>query len=129
MRINTRKRRGGNSIPGNSATSYVYNNYGTQDAQVSRVENNFSDQVAGKSNFLTPSWDLTLGSKGIINNLGQYFTGGKSKKKRHNKKRHTKKGGFFYEVIKQAVVPFTLLAMNKSLDNKKKPIKRSIYKK
>ena len=119
----TRKKRGGNShgpVSGTSAGSYVYNNYGTQDAQVSRVNTNMSDLVATKSNFLTPPWDLTLGSKGLIPNL---LRGGKSKKN-HKKKRITKKkGGFFYEVIKQAVVPFTLLAMSDGFS------KKSIYKK
>ena len=127
MRINTRKRRGGYPIPGTSAANYVMNNYGNQNEQVSRVNNNYSDIVASKSNFLTPSWAPMLGSKGVIHNL---FTGGKSKKKRLTKNRHTKKkGGFFYEVIKQAVVPFTLLAMNTSFKNKKRPKKRPIYKK
>jgi hypothetical protein len=127
MRTNTRKRRGGNGnpIPGTSANSYVLNNYGTQDAQVSRVASNTADVVAPNSNFLTPSWDLTLGSKGLIANLGQYMSGGKSKKKHHKKKSGTKKkGGFFYEVVKQAAVPFTLLAMNSVYSKHKK----SMYK-
>ena len=129
MRTHTRKRRGGNVGPihGTSAANYVLRNYDTQDAQVSRVENNNSDIVASKSNFLTPSWDLTLGSKGLIANLGQYMSGGKSKKRTrsHKKKSGTKKkGGFFYEVIKQAVVPFTLLAMSDVYARNKK----SMYK-
>jgi len=123
MTKNTRKRRGGNShgpILGTSAGSYVQNNYGTQDTQVNRVNTNMSDVVASKSSFLTPSWDLTLGSKGLIPNL---LTGGKSKRK-HKPKRHTKKkGGFFYEVVKQAIVPFTLLAMSNGYS------KKSVYKK
>ena len=127
MRINTRKKRGGNAgpLPGSSAAEYVGNNYGkTSNIQVDSVNNNHSDVVAPKSNFLTPSWDLTLGSKGLIANLGQYMSGGKSKKNYHKKKRNTKKkGGFFYEVIKQAAVPFTLLALSDGFS------KKSIYKK
>jgi hypothetical protein len=128
----TRKKRGGNSgpIPGTSAGTYVYNNYDSQPAQFSRVNNNNSDLIATKSNFLTPSWDLTLGSKGLIPDLGKYMSGGKSKKKIHKKKGITKKkGGFFYEVIKQAVVPFTLLAMSDVYSNKTMYKKKSMYKK
>jgi len=117
----TRKKRGGNGGPiqGTSASSYVLNNYGaTSNAQVQRVNENYSDIVATKSNFLPPEWFPTLGSKGLIANLGQYMSGGKSKRS-HKKKTHTKKkGGFFYEVIKQAVVPFTLLAMSDSFTRK-----------
>ena len=126
---NTRKKRGGNGVGtggpilGTSAGNYVLNNYGTSNAQVQRVNENYSDIVAAKSNFLTPPWDPTLGASGLISNLGQYMAGGKSKKRSHKKKSQTKKkGGFFYEVIKQAVVPFTLLAMSDGFSGK------SVYK-
>jgi hypothetical protein len=120
-----KKKRGGNGggnigpIQGTSAGTYVANNYGTQDEQVARVNNNYSDTVAASSSFLTPPWNLTLGSSGLIPNLGQFMSGGKSKKRSKKQKKLTKKkGGFFYEVIKQAVVPFTLLAMSDGLTRK-----------
>ena len=123
MRINTRKKRGGNPILGNSAGSYVFNNYGTTDNQMARVNSNYTGPVAPNSSFLTPSWDLGLGSKGVIPNLGQYMSGGKTKKRNNRKNKSSKKkGGFFYEVIKQAAVPFTLLAMSSSYGKGKKSL-------
>ena len=102
MPYTRRKRRGGNSsftpAVGTSATTYVSNNYGDENSQFNRVMG-----TPGQSNVLY-----------AIGDAPSKMTGGR-RKKRHSKKRHTKKkGGFFYEVVKQAIVPFTLLALNNS---------------
>jgi hypothetical protein len=103
----TRKKRGGfTPASGTSAASYVSNNYGDQNSQFNRTMN--SSGVLGQSNFLTPIGDSSIGTSYIIPKI----TGGRRKRK-HSKKRQTKKkGGFFYEVVKQAIVPFSLLALN-----------------
>ena len=106
MTYTRRKRRGGNSsftpAVGTSATSYVQNNYGDQNSQFDRVMSSPS-----QSNVLYPLGDTSSSSS-------HKMTGGR-RKKRHSKKRHTKKkGGFFFEVVKQAIVPFSLLALNNS---------------
>ena len=96
MPYTRRKRRGGTFTPavGSSATTYVSNNYGDENSQFSRVMS-------------SPS------QSNVLYAIGDKMTGGRRKKKR-SKKRHTKKGGFFFEVVKQAVVPFSLLALNNS---------------
>jgi hypothetical protein len=99
----TRKKRGGfTPASGTSATSYVSNNYGDQNSQFNRTMG--SQGLMNPSNVLSP-----IGSSG--SSYIPKMTGGR-RKKRHSKRRHTKKGGFFYEVVKQAIVPFSLLAIN-----------------
>jgi hypothetical protein len=107
MPYTRRKRRGGNSsftpAVGTSATTYVSNNYGDQNSQFDRVMSSPS-----QSNVLYPLGDTPTSSS------SHKMSGGR-RKKRHSKKRHTKKkGGFFFEVVKQAIVPFSLLALNNS---------------
>jgi hypothetical protein len=100
----TRKKRGGfTPASGTSATSYVTNNYGDLNNQINRTMS--TKGILNQSNVLSP-----IGDSGT-SNLPK-MTGGRRKKK-HSTRRHTKKkGGFFYEVIKQAIVPFSLLALN-----------------
>lgn len=100
----TRKKRGGfTPATGTSATTYVSNNYGDQNSQF--------DRTMGTKNLMNPSNVLyPIGDSG--SSYVPKMTGGRRKRK-HSKKRHTKKkGGFFYEVVKQAIVPFSLLALN-----------------
>jgi len=102
----TRKKRGGfTPASGTSATSYVSNNYGDQNSQFDRTMG--SKSLMNPSNVLSP-----IGESGSGSSYIPKMTGGRRKRK-HSKRRHTKKkGGFFYEVIKQAIVPFSLLALN-----------------
>lgn len=126
MKKYTKKyRKGGNAGPiaGTSGASYVYNNYGGPNEQFNSVMNNNSSFLAKASNFLTPKWDPNLGMKGAIHNLATGMTGGRSRRKKHSHSRTKKKGGFFYEVVKQAIVPLTLWGISDKVS------KKSIYKK
>ena len=104
-----RMRRGGYS----DAASYMLDTVGNGNTQWSNV----FMQGADNSN---PS----LTNSNAIRGLQGQIAGGKRRKSRASRGRRTKKGGFWSEVVRQAVVPFALLGLQQTYGRKKSHKKR-----
>ena len=99
----SRRQNGGST----SATTYVGNIVGGLDKQLSDVNGN--SQNPGNS-IVGINGEQSATGAGLAKTMN--LTGGKHRKSRKSRKsRKCKKGGFFGEVINNAAVPLTLLAM------------------
>ena len=106
--LTKRRRIKGGDCNNNYSDSSSYTEYtsGNMANQIHRILGDNNNQ----SNILTPI------SQNYNNGQFKFF-GGKNKKSTRRKKR---KGGFVGEVINQAIVPFSLLALSQSFSGSKK---------
>jgi hypothetical protein len=95
------------SKKGGDASNYIIKNYGNADEQYSNVFN----QVQGVSNSGFP------GSSNVIRTLGGQVAGSRRKKCGGTRR---KRGGFWGQLINQAIVPFSLLGLQQTYGRKKR---------
>jgi hypothetical protein len=104
-RTHSRKRRGGAGAPNpssySSASTYAQAVNGDMNAQYSRVFDIAGPDGANQSN-------------AIVGLQGQ-----RAGKRRHNGGTRRKKGGFWGQIINQAIVPFSILGMQQTYKKKR----------
>ena len=111
-RSKRRTHRGGQST---SATTYVMDNYGTQDKQYQQVfgpdpaPNAYANYVVNLNHPNTLPASVPQGPSKLMG--GRRRRGNMTRRK----SRKSKRGGFLGDIISQAVVPFGLVALQQSM--------------
>ena len=91
---------------GGDASKYILDNYGTADKQYSNV----FDQLPGVSNSGYP------GASNVIRTLSGQVAGSRHKRNGGTRK---KRGGFWGQLINQAIVPFSIFGLQQTYGRKR----------